>query len=1125
MLRFPILRAAIVAAVASASTLATTLGVLGGNDFTPKIAPASEEATRAIAGFRVPEGFSATLWAAEPLLANPVAFCVDDRGRVFVAETFRHGDGVTDNRSHMNWLDDDLASTTVADRLAMYRTFFDDQTWRHYGEASDRLRLLSDSDGDGTADHATVFADGFDDEAAGIGAGVLARGDEVWYTCIPDLWHLRDTDGDGAADDCESLHHGYGVHVGFLGHDLHGLIFGPDGKLYFSIGDRGFNVVTREGGQLTVPHTGSILRCEPDGSNLEVFATGLRNPQELAFDRYGNLITVDNNSDGGDRARLVDVVEGGDSGWQMGYQYLTEPVSRGAWNLEVLWKPEAEGNDAAYLVPPLINVSDGPSGIAYNPGAANLPAAYDDHYFLADFRGTASNSGIRSFALEPEGATFRMIDEHQFFWSILATDVDFPPSGGLYVSDWVEGWSKPTKGRIYHLTHDDASTQGPAIAVADLLAEGFEQRSIEELITLLGHEDQRIRQRAQFALADLGQEAVDPLSDALESDQEMTRLHAIWGLGQLAEPGSTATSIITSGLDDESPHVRGQAARVLGDLFRDGPSGPKQRAEAVSRLARRLSDDSPRVLLFAAIALGKIGSGEAVGPIAEMLRENANRDAHLRHAGVMGLLGTADEEALRRLAGDEAPSVRLATLLVYRRQGNPEVARFLDDAEPRLVLEAARAINDEPIDGAMAKLAALDVAAETSVPVLRRVLNANLRIGGNESARAVARVAAGGGVPEEVRVEALTMLADWASPRGRDRIVGLWRPIEPRAADPAAEALRPVVAGILADAPEAVRLAAVRTVGALGLKDVGPALVELFDDGGRGAEARVEAIKALETLEDSRLGEIARRSTDDNDPSVRTEGLRILSKLEPEAALPILDAALGRGTTAERQGALATLGGMKSEEADHLLSDYLDQFINGEVPGEVHLDLLEAASNRSAADLRAKLARYEAARPEGDPLAFYRECLEGGNSERGRQIFFERTEAQCQRCHKIDGQGGDVGPSLSAIGLEKDRRYLLEAIVAPDAEVAEGFETLVVATVDGQILSGIVKDESPETLTLMDVEGKTFDVAKGDIEESRRGVSAMPTDLLKNLSKRDIRDLVEYLSERKSARDAAAHGQ
>src|SRR6185369_415652 len=153
-------------------------------------------------------------------------------------------------------------------------------------------------------------------------------------------------------DQRKSLSYGYGVRYNFLGHDLHGLRFGPDGKLYFSIGDRGLHVQTREGRILDNPDSGSVLRCELDGSNLELFATGLRNPQELAFDDFGNLFTGDNNSDSGDQARWVHVVEGGDSGWRMAYQYLPD---RGPFNREKIWHPQEEGQPA-YIVPPVTNI-------------------------------------------------------------------------------------------------------------------------------------------------------------------------------------------------------------------------------------------------------------------------------------------------------------------------------------------------------------------------------------------------------------------------------------------------------------------------------------------------------------------------------------------------------------------------------------------------------------------------------------------------------------------------------------------------------------------------------------------------------------------------------------------------
>src|SRR4051794_37932891 len=79
-----------------------------------KIARASGEAERALGRMQLPAGLKAEVHAAEPLLANPVAFCFDEQGRIYVAETFRLHKGVTDNRNHSKWLDDELAARTVA---------------------------------------------------------------------------------------------------------------------------------------------------------------------------------------------------------------------------------------------------------------------------------------------------------------------------------------------------------------------------------------------------------------------------------------------------------------------------------------------------------------------------------------------------------------------------------------------------------------------------------------------------------------------------------------------------------------------------------------------------------------------------------------------------------------------------------------------------------------------------------------------------------------------------------------------------------------------------------------------------------------------------------------------------
>ena len=136
------------------------------------------------------------------MLANPVGFGFDEKNRFYVAETFRLHAGVTDIRGHMDWLDDDLACRTVDDRVAMLQA----QPRREGQGLRRRTRPhppRRGHDGDGKADKATVFADGFHDIADGIGAGLVARNGDVWYTCIPDLWQLRDTDGDGKADQRE----------------------------------------------------------------------------------------------------------------------------------------------------------------------------------------------------------------------------------------------------------------------------------------------------------------------------------------------------------------------------------------------------------------------------------------------------------------------------------------------------------------------------------------------------------------------------------------------------------------------------------------------------------------------------------------------------------------------------------------------------------------------------------------------------------------------------------------------------------------------------------------------------------------------------------------------------------
>ncbi|WP_166826239.1 PVC-type heme-binding CxxCH protein [Thalassoroseus pseudoceratinae] len=1147
------------------------------DSYRPPIAPASNEGQQAIEGFKIPDGFQVELVAAEPLLANPVAFDIDEQGRFYICETFRQQKGVEDNRSHMDWLHDDLAAQTVEDRLAYIKKHLGEKA-ADYAKEQDRIRLLTDTDGDGKVDESTIYVDGFNDIVDGTGAGVLAHRGDVYYTCIPKLYKFRDSTGDGQTDTREVLSDGYGVRFAFRGHDMHGLTIGPDGRLYFSIGDRGFHVITKEGVKLHHPDTGAVLRCELDGSDLEVFAYGLRNPQELAFDDYGNLFTCDNNSDSGDQARWVHIVEGMDAGWRMYYQYLPD---RGPWNREMMWYPhdapplEKEGPGGvpkgsvakdiqpAYIVPPVANVSDGPSGLVHYPGVG-LPEKYNGNFFLCDFRGGAGQSGIRAIAVKPKGASFELVKNEQFLWSTLATDVDFGYDGNMYWTDWVNGWNGEGKGRLYRLTNSESEK---AAEVAKLFREGFGSTSVEQLVELLGHVDQRVRLAAQFEMVKQNQRA--KLIEVAKTDQsELARIHAIWALGQfvrqipkdmirkevhslrvarnidvLSESFALQKRLVSeirrqpagrrvldlyeplkSLISDESPAIRRPAFEVLCRLLSIEDVMMLVNTENITPSAVLGIEEHPHVVAPMWLAFAHNRSLASLVDFSfarqyELVRE----DPVLLHAAVQVMaanlsshkaLGFAELDR-NFLTNSPDKTDLLIRTLALRRNRDPEIATVLNDSEAKIVLEAARAINDVPIEKAQPELAKLAGRPGMSEALLRRVLNANFRLGQQEHAEAVAEVAADASASEAMRVEALEELLMWEAPSPTDRVTGMWRPLEPREAPWMADVLGSKLGGMLSGSRQ-VRELGIKLAAKYGIQDVGPTLQKLLAEKDQPGEVRAEALKALESLKDATLREQITWAVADADPLVRAEALRILAVLEPEAAIAKLEAAIADGETVEAQKAVDVLAGMKLPAAEDVLLRLMSQLQAGELAEAVQLDVLNAAEKRGSSKLREAIDAFESARPSDDPLAMYSETLQGGHAGRGADIFFGRSEVSCRRCHMIGGSGGNVGPDLSEIGKQKDRRYILESIVKPNAQIAKGFETVLLATDEGKVISGVIREETDDTIQLMDKNGAIIRVPTETIVDRAKGKSSMPEDMMKYLSKSDLRDLVEYLAQQKT---------
>ena len=1092
----------------------------------PKIAAASDEGERFLKRFRIPQGWKGQLFAAEPDVAHGVSFDVADDGRVFVVESFRAWRGVPDIRGIMDWLDEDLACKSVEDRLMMMRRHLGEKGMKDYYKNTERIRYLKDHDGDGRADISKVFADNFATPLDGVAAGVLARGKDVWFANIPNVWHLRDDNLDGTADARRSISYGHGVRVGFLGHDLHGLTFGPDGRLYFSIGDRA-SVLRTEGRVVGTPDTGAVFRCNPDGSGMEMFYMGLRNPQELVFDEWGNLFTGDNNSDGGDQARWTYLIEGGDSGWRIGWQFLEgadAPVPRGPWNMEKMWQPQND-QQPAYITPPIKNITAGPSGVAYYPGTG-LGPSWNGTFTLCDFRGSGAGSGIWSFKLKPKGASFEIVEDKQFIWSIEATDGTWGPDGAYWVFDWVDGWEPVGKGRLYRFFDPAQIGSAEVVATRDLLAAGFAQRPEKALLGLLAHPNQRVRQNAQFTLASKGEAVVPALAKVARSSRSLhARLHAIWALGQVSRDArvtahggrSPALDPLVALVGDPEAHVRANVARVLGDAAY---------APAHDGLVKLTTDADAHVRAIGTIALGKLRNRASLPAIYSVLRDNADRDPHLRHAAVQALVTAADPDDLLAAAKNPSDAVRMGVVLAMRRLERNEVAQFLKDSSKAIVTEAARAINDVPIAGAMPDLAALigsGLAPDSSPALARRVVNANLRFGTSDTAKALAAAALRDNLPEAVRAEALVALGVWPANGGRDRVTGLWRPTSfARDRKVPADALRPVINPLLASAPNAVRRAAATAVGQLRVEEAAPALAALVISRQADDSARAAALQSLWELGAAELGAALDAAAQDPSDKVRKAAAKLSVQAPPTARKPASPAAAGGGkaamlasilaggTLSEKQNALATLATIEGAAVDDLLGRWLAELKAGKVAAELRLDVLDAASKRPS--LKAAVDAIEAAADPKDPIAKWRACLTGGSAEEGRKIFLERAEVSCVRCHKANGEGGEVGPELTGIIDKHDRAYILGSIVHPNAAIAAGFENVLVTLRNGNSYAGVIKSETAAELQINSPEDGLVKVAKADIKEREKGLSGMPEGFGDLLSRQDLRHLVEFIA-------------
>ena len=589
----------------------------------------------------VPADFKATLFACDPLIEYPSAIAVGPKekpGSLLVAIDYMTGLG-----------------TEIVRR--------------------DEIRLIEDTDGDGYADKATLYADGFNSIM-----GLTQHGGSVYVMHAPFLTSLRDADGDGKADERRDLLSGLGLPPEKNDVRLHcanGVVMGHDGWLYLALGDHGCDVPRPEGDRL-VYHGGGILRCRPDGRDLHVFASGLRNIYDVALDDDLNVFVRDNENDGGDyKIRVCYSFHGADHGYP--YLYYERP-------------------DEA--LPPLADLGLGSSagGAAYLE--RQFPAEYSGSLFFCEW-----GKSVVNYRPQRTGSGFAPLAEIQFAagadndpYGFKPTDLVVDRDGSLVVADWCDGQRpKRGRGRIYRITYRGAGIQ-PAQRQSPV---GAALQSHNELISRLNSDSHFDRFAAQDAISSRGPEGIKALQDAMAATQGLSvraRMHAVW---ILTKDGSDAAreKLFDLVASDPDPRVQVQGVRALADLYDPVLAGhrldaPPADPAIAERLAKLALGKDPRVLLEIVIAVGRLQWREAPDWLRKTLAGERNIEpvlAHaamqtLRHSGnwplVLLMLDLPHDAlirpiALRAIAGQHHPAI--ADGLIERLEGK-DVQRRIEYA-------------------------------------------------------------------------------------------------------------------------------------------------------------------------------------------------------------------------------------------------------------------------------------------------------------------------------------------------------------------------------------------------------------------------------------------------------------
>ena len=475
----------------------------------------------------------------------------------------------------------------------------------------------------------------------------------LYVSHMPYLSVIRDTDGDGKSDSRQDLFKDLGItnNKGLNDHIVSGIQFGIDNKLYISTGDKGVLKATGPDGKTAQVVGGGTLRCNPDGTNIEVISTGTRNHLEPNLDDRDNLFTYDNTDDGdGWWTRVTHHVDGAYFGYP--YDYHAHP--------ERFLNRIAEFGGGSPC-----------GGVVYKEDA--WPEKYRNRAIWSEW----GKRKVSAFAFEASGASFKIKDVIEMAEpngeELRPLDVALSYDGKtLYIADWGMGsWGSKTEkvGRVYAISY-----KGPAIATRP---RGKDSDPIDDQIKQLDHPSWNERMRAQDALIKKGREAlpvaVKGLADP-KTDPVALR-HLVWVVDGIAGGTPEGDLAILNALKSPVTDVRAQAARSLGERRGNSP-------EILDGVIPLLNDPEPTVKLQAIIALGRMNRSVAIPGLLAMLTDP---DRYLSFSARQALRRIENWEYVGGSMKDAEPRLRAAILaaveLVYDRDAVRLLRQVLEDSK------------------------------------------------------------------------------------------------------------------------------------------------------------------------------------------------------------------------------------------------------------------------------------------------------------------------------------------------------------------------------------------------------------------------------------------------------------